>query len=113
MQLKQSLLTLPIAIGTIGAVIIGMASCQPGASNSQATGRKLLDPANMDTTVRPGDNFFEYANGAWLKKNPIPKSKPFLRVHLLHLKKCAIFQTEWVFMNHYLEYLDVGSVILF
>ena len=71
MQLKQSLLT-PIAIG---AVIIGMASCQPGASNSQATGRKLLDPANMDTTVRPGDNFFEYANGAWLKKNPIPKSK--------------------------------------
>jgi putative endopeptidase len=27
---------------------------------------------NMDTTIRPGENFFLYANGAWLRKNPIP-----------------------------------------
>jgi putative endopeptidase len=27
---------------------------------------------NRDTTVKPGDNFFLYANGSWLKKNPIP-----------------------------------------
>jgi putative endopeptidase len=27
---------------------------------------------NLDTTVKPGDNFFKYANGGWLKKNPIP-----------------------------------------
>jgi len=27
---------------------------------------------NRDTTVKPGDDFFKYANGAWLKKNPIP-----------------------------------------
>jgi putative endopeptidase len=27
---------------------------------------------NLDTTVRPGDDFFSYANGTWLKKNPIP-----------------------------------------
>lgn len=33
---------------------------------------KFIDPANMDTTVRPGDDFFEYANGTWLKNNPIP-----------------------------------------
>lgn len=33
---------------------------------------KLIDPANMDTTVRAGNNFFEYANGNWLKNNPIP-----------------------------------------
>ena len=31
---------------------------------------------NMDTTVKPGDNFFKYANGAWLKKNPIPAAYP-------------------------------------
>ena len=37
--------------------------------------RKLLDPANMDTSVKPGDNFFLYANGTWLKNNPIPKSE--------------------------------------
>ena len=33
---------------------------------------KFIDPANMDTTVNPGDDFAEYANGTWLKNNPIP-----------------------------------------
>ncbi len=33
---------------------------------------KFIDPANMDKSVKPGDDFYEYANGAWIKKNPIP-----------------------------------------
>ncbi|QJD95783.1 M13 family metallopeptidase [Mucilaginibacter robiniae] len=38
----------------------------------------LIDPKNdpvyknLDTSVKPGDNFFEYANGGWIKRNPIP-----------------------------------------
>jgi putative endopeptidase len=31
---------------------------------------------NMDTTVKPGDDFFKYANGTWLRKNPIPAAYP-------------------------------------
>ncbi len=31
---------------------------------------------NLDTTVKPGDDFFKYANGTWLKKNPIPAAYP-------------------------------------
>src|SRR5579863_2142730 len=27
---------------------------------------------NLDKSVKPGTNFFQYANGGWLKKNPIP-----------------------------------------
>ena len=27
---------------------------------------------DLDTTVKPGDDFFSYANGGWIKKNPIP-----------------------------------------
>lgn len=27
---------------------------------------------NADTTIHPGDDFFAYANGAWIKNNPIP-----------------------------------------
>ena len=27
---------------------------------------------NMDMTVKPGDDFYTYANGGWQKKNPIP-----------------------------------------
>src|ERR1700744_5650096 len=33
---------------------------------------KFIDPANMDLSVKPGDNFFEYANGTWIKTHPIP-----------------------------------------
>ncbi|MDQ3200068.1 MAG: M13 family metallopeptidase, partial [Verrucomicrobiota bacterium] len=31
-----------------------------------------LNPANMDTSVKPQDDFFAYANGSWMKNNPIP-----------------------------------------
>ncbi|HEY8928451.1 MAG TPA: M13 family metallopeptidase [Mucilaginibacter sp.] len=34
--------------------------------------KKYIDPANMDQSVNPGDDFFEYANGAWVKNNAIP-----------------------------------------
>jgi putative endopeptidase len=37
--------------------------------------RKFIDPANMDMSVKPGDNFFIYANGNWIRKNPVPASK--------------------------------------
>lgn len=68
MQLKHAAIA--------GLAFMVMSCGQPGeGTKEEKAGRKLLDPANMDTTVRPGDNFFQYANGAWLKNNPIPKSK--------------------------------------
>jgi len=38
-------------------------------------GKKYIDPANMDLSVKPGDNFYLYANGNWIKNNPVPASK--------------------------------------
>jgi putative endopeptidase len=34
--------------------------------------KKLIDPANMDLTIKPGDDFYQYANGTWIKNNPVP-----------------------------------------
>ncbi len=43
------------------------------ASFSQTT--KYIDKANMDLSVKPGDNFYQYANGTWIKNNPVPASR--------------------------------------
>ena len=32
---------------------------------------------NLDTSVKPGDDFFKYANGGWLKKNPDKQPSSF------------------------------------
>lgn len=43
-----------------------------GCSPQKSTEVKPIDPANMDLTVSPADDFYQYANGNWLKNNPIP-----------------------------------------
>ena len=48
-------------------------------SNSLKTASTVDKPdilhAALDTTVAPGDDFFSYANGTWIKNNPIPASE--------------------------------------
>lgn len=51
-----------------------LASCQEKQPEN-TNDFKALDLANMDTTVSPGENFFMYANGTWLKNNDIPESE--------------------------------------
>ncbi len=45
-----------------------------GCNNSdqgRASGEDFL-AKNLDTSVSPADDFFQYANGGWIKKTPIP-----------------------------------------
>ncbi|NWJ40196.1 MAG: M13 family metallopeptidase [Geothrix sp.] len=35
-----------------------------------------VDPVNLDTTVRPCEDFYTFANGGWLKTHTIPSDKP-------------------------------------
>ena len=46
--------------------VMMLAACQPKEAAAPA-----LDPTDMDLSVKPGDNFFLYANGGWMKKNPL------------------------------------------
>ena len=43
-----------------------------GCSQKKSAKMKPLDPANMDLTVSPTEDFYHFANGNWLKNNPIP-----------------------------------------
>ncbi|MCP2044378.1 putative endopeptidase [Pontibacter sp. HSC-36F09] len=40
-----------------------------GKPASQA---KFIDKSNMDLSVKPGNDFYTYANGVWLNNNPVP-----------------------------------------
>lgn len=52
------------------AVLLAMgASCSE--TKKEADKPDVL-AANMDSKVNPADDFFDYANGGWIKKNPIP-----------------------------------------
>lgn len=59
---------------------------------------KYIDPANMDLSVKSGDNFYLYANGNWLKNNPVPASKTrwgsFDVLRLSSLDKLKLLTTE-------------------
>jgi putative endopeptidase len=43
-----------------------------GFSANAQTIKKFIDPANMDLSVKPGDDFYTYASGTWIKNNPVP-----------------------------------------
>jgi len=45
------------------------------AQKIKKTAVNYIDPANMDVSARPGDNFYLYANGNWIKNNAVPASK--------------------------------------
>ncbi|MBO9675096.1 MAG: M13 family metallopeptidase [Sphingobacteriaceae bacterium] len=40
--------------------------------SANAQTKKFIDPANMDLSVKPGDDFYTYASGTWVKNNPVP-----------------------------------------
>src|ERR1041384_4751939 len=35
-----------------------------------------IDPANLDKNANPCQDFYQFANGGWLAKNPIPAAYP-------------------------------------
>ena len=52
-----------------------LAACALGAAPAAATPARSphdVDLAGIDRLVAPGDDFFRYANGAWLEATEIP-----------------------------------------
>lgn len=57
-------------------VLAGLAATtfMVGCQMPQEKGPNSLDFAAMDTAVAPGADFFQYANGTWLRENPVPET---------------------------------------
>src|SRR3954451_19809374 len=52
----------------------------PAVSNAQPAGKSAygawgVDLRDMDASVKPGDDFFRYVEGSWLKNAPIAEDK--------------------------------------
>jgi putative endopeptidase len=56
--------------------LAGRSSLTPlSAQTRNASHSPGIDVAGMDRSVKPGDNFFAYANGTWLKQTEIPADR--------------------------------------
>jgi putative endopeptidase len=60
----------------------GMASIAQAADTKPQYGRWGFDAAGADMAMKPGDDFFRYANGTWLDRTPIPADKPAVSLRL-------------------------------
>lgn len=61
-------------IALVPLCFLSGALCVAGAK-PPATPAYRVDVAGMDRAVRPGDDFFRFANGGWLKVAEIPADR--------------------------------------
>ncbi|HKR03627.1 MAG TPA: M13 family metallopeptidase [Bacteroidia bacterium] len=69
--MKKTLLPVIYAV-----IITVIASCKSNAPKNEP-GSDGPDPlaSHIDSTIKPGDDFFMFANNGWFKNNPIPPSE--------------------------------------
>src|SRR3954454_25261752 len=53
--------------------VVVISSCNTKDKNTSV--KKDFLTGNLDTTTSPAQDFFQYANGGWIKKNPIPNDQ--------------------------------------
>jgi predicted metalloendopeptidase len=56
-------------------VALALAAWPGSALRAQSSGGQAALDSGTDPSIRPGDDFFSYANGAWLKATVIPAGK--------------------------------------
>jgi putative endopeptidase len=66
----------PLIIAITGIIVLSFfnACSNKGdeAKTAAVSGKKPIDSMNLDNSVKPDVDFYQYANGGWLKRNPVP-----------------------------------------
>ncbi|MBO9517614.1 MAG: M13 family metallopeptidase [Porphyrobacter sp.] len=89
------------SILAVGVSAAALALSLPAAAEEERTptptmefGSWGFDPAALDQSVKPGDDFFDFANGKWVKENPIPSEYTrFGAFNILREKSTADVET--------------------
>jgi putative endopeptidase len=61
-----------LKLAVASAVLFAVAACPQDLSAQETHG---IAVANIDRSVKPGDDFYQYANGAWIKRTEIPPDR--------------------------------------
>ena len=77
MKKKGVICLFALGIVLINALtLVAFGSSETSMGNMSASGyEKAFDPGSMNLSVKPGDDFYEYAEGAWIKSHPVPADK--------------------------------------
>jgi putative endopeptidase len=99
------------------AMLLGQSAPTPG---KPAYGTFGFDVSGMDAGVAPGDNFFDYANGGWVKSSTIPADKSSVsqftvlddlsKQRTQDILKAEMANPASKIGNAYASYLDLASV---
>src|SRR5579871_5657018 len=65
-----------LALATFLATGTNTFAQKPAGSSTPAAQDHNFNPADIDTTCKACDNFFQYATGGWTAKNPIQPAYP-------------------------------------
>ncbi len=79
--MRLASLLLRLAVCLVALAVPAVASAQHDHGSAPAPARAAaavhgIDPADMDSTGKPCEDFYRYADGGWLKKNPVPPEFP-------------------------------------
>ena len=113
------------------ALVITFAACQRTAPAAEPAAPAPpadvgIVPASMDTSAKPGDDFFAYADGNWVKNTPIPDDRAAIGGFYLADKERerqtremldailkstpAVGSDEAKIANYYRAYLDTDAI---
>ena len=56
----------------VPAIALLLLSGCTGKNKKDMTQEPAIDTTNMDRSINPGNDFYQYANGNWIKKHPVP-----------------------------------------